>query len=41
MKKFLIPALVLTAGLAACSNNAQNETAEAANAIAADTCRRI
>jgi hypothetical protein len=36
MKKFLIPALALTAGLAACSNNAQDQTAQAANAIAAD-----
>ena len=36
MTKFLIPALALTAGLAACSNNAQDQTAQAANAIAAD-----
>lgn len=36
MRKILIPALALAAGLAACSNNTENQTAEAADAIAAD-----
>ncbi|WP_137899119.1 hypothetical protein [Sphingomonas sp. 2SG] len=37
MKRLLILAAPLAVGLAACSQNAQNETADAANAIAADT----
>jgi phage-related minor tail protein len=41
MKRLLIlaapPLLLATVGLAACSQNTQNETAEAANSIAADT----
>ena len=37
MKKILLPlAAVATLGLAACSDNAQNETAEAAEAVGAD-----
>ena len=37
MKRLLILAAPVAIGLAACSPNAQNETAEAGNAIAADT----
>lgn len=41
MKKLIVPAPLLALGaalaLAACSQNAQNESAEAGNALAADT----